>query len=130
MARSSLSPVQRTLRELRQQGVQCEKVEHFNSHVGPYGVRQDLFGIIDILALDYAVGVRGIQVCGTDWQSHIKKFREERLQECENWLKTPGTTLELWGWRKVKVKRGGKQMVWKPRVQAITLDFLLEENES
>ena len=39
--------------------------------------------------------------------------------------------LELWGWRKVKVKRGGKAEIWQPRVREYTLaDFAVEEGAS
>lgn len=38
-----------------------------------------------------------------------------------DWLSTPGTVLELWAWRKVKAKRGGKAMVWRPRIVEVTL---------
>jgi hypothetical protein len=111
-----ISYVQRTMRELRNQGRVCAIVEKFNPYVGQHGIRQDLFGIIDVLALDPERGVVGVQVCGQDWQPHIKKLIEERTQETWDWLATPGTVLELHGWRKVKKKRGGKQMIWKPRM--------------
>ncbi|GAG50239.1 unnamed protein product, partial [marine sediment metagenome] len=39
------------------------------------------------------------------------------------WLKAGGY-IELWAWRKVKKVRGGKQMIWKPRVKIYSLsDF-------
>ena len=37
-----------------------------------------------------------------------------------DWLTTPGTALELWAWRKVKAQRGGKALIWQPRVQILT----------
>jgi hypothetical protein len=120
----STSPTQRTLRELRNQGRVCAIVERWNQHVGPHGIRQDLFGIIDVLALDPKRGVVGVQSCGQDFAAHERKFLEERVQECVDWLSTPGTALELWGWRKVKLKRGGKQMLWQPRIKEFVLaDF-------
>ena len=122
-----MSPTQRTIRALKDRGLVCAIVEKWNAHVGPYGIRQDLFGIIDVLALDPQHGVIGIQSCGSNFSAHIRKFQNERAQECIDWLTTPGTSLELWGWRKVKVKRGGKAMVWRPRVQVITLDDIQEK---
>lgn len=121
----SLSPTQRTLRELRQQGRVCGIVERWIPRPGrAHGVRVDLFGIIDIIALDPERGVVGVQSCGQAFAEHERKFFEERAQECIDWLATPGTVLELWGWRKVKVKRGGKAMVWRPRIRTFTLqDF-------
>lgn len=117
-----MSPTQRTIRELKNQGRRCAIVERWNQHAGPHGIRQDLFGIIDVLALDPERGVVGIQCCGQDFAGHIRKITEERSHETIDWLETPGTSLEVWGWRKVKLKRGGKAMRWKPRIQEITLE--------
>lgn len=118
----SLSPTQRTLRALRDQGRVCAIVEKWNQHVGPHGIRQDLFGIIDVLALDPERGVIGVQSCGEAFAAHERKLLEERTIACIDWLSTPGTALELWGWRKVKLKRGGKAVRWSPRVRVFTLD--------
>jgi hypothetical protein len=73
-----------------------------------HGIRQDLFGIIDVLALDPQRGVVGVQSTGNDFAGHMRKLTEERAQECLDWLRTPGTALELWAWRKIKAARGGK----------------------
>jgi hypothetical protein len=90
----------------------------------PYGITKDLFGIIDIIALDPERGVVGVQSTGTAFAEHERKLLEEKTQECFDWLSTPGTVLELWGWRKVKLKRGGKAMRWAPRIREFTLaDF-------
>ena len=124
----TLSPTQRTLRALREQGRVCAIVEKWNGFVGPHGIRQDLFGCIDVLALDPERGVIGVQSTGQDFAGHYRKLTEERAQECLDWLRTPGTALELWGWRKVKAKRGGKLLLWQPRVRVLTkADFETEE---
>lgn len=123
-----MSPTQRTIRELKNLGRRCGIVERFNAHVGPAGIRQDLFGIIDVVALDPQQGVVGIQCCaGSGFRAHLEKILVEHAQETEDWLTTPGTSLELWAWRKLKKVRGGKAMVWRPRVQVITLDDLKGE---
>lgn len=116
-----MTPTQRTLQALKAQGRKCGIVERFNAHVGQHGIRQDLFGIIDIIALDPAEGVVGVQTTGQDFAGHYKKLTVEMAEATADWLQTPGTKLELWGWRKVKVKRGGKAMVWQPRIKTITL---------
>ena len=120
-----MTPTQRTIRELRKMGRKCAVVEKWNSFAsrpgGPPGIRQDLFGIIDVLALDPARGVVGVQCCGADFASHYRKITVERAQDTLDWLQTPGTALEIWGWRKVKAKRGGKAEIWAPRVQEIHL---------
>ena len=123
----AMSPTQRTMRALRDMGRRCAIVERWNSYAkrggdGPPGIRQDLFGIIDVLALDPERGVVGIQCCGgSGFQAHVKKLTEDHAQETIDWLSTPGTVLELWAWRKVKLKRGGRALVWRPRVVEVRL---------
>lgn len=121
---AGLSNTQRTLRALRARGLVAAIVERWNQYAGPHGIRQDLFGIIDVLALDPERGVIGIQSCGTAFNQHLQKLIVEKAQETSDWLSTPGTSLELWGWRKVKLKRGGKAERWTPRVVQITLDMI------
>ena len=120
-----LSPTQRTLRALRERGCICGIVERFNAFVGPHGIRQDLFGFIDIIAL-YPDGIVGIQSCGSSFSAHDKKILENEI--APDWLKTGGK-IELWGWRKIKLKRGGKAMRWSPRLKAYTLDDFMEDTE-
>lgn len=99
-------------------------VESFNRHTG---CKNDLFGIIDVLAIT-PTQTRGIQVCGSDWQPHIRKLQEEGLTASLRWLECPSRTLELWGWRKIaKLNSEGqktRQTIWVPRVQLITPAFL------
>ena len=123
-----MTPTQRTIRELRNQGYRCAIVEKWNPHVGAHGIRQDLFGIIDVIALDPERGVIGVQCCGSDFSGHFRKMAEEKYQESVDWLSTPGAHLELWGWRKVKVKRGGKAMVWRPRIHQFCIDEFLDDS--
>jgi len=108
---------------MREQGRICGIVEKFNHHVGEFGIRQDLFGFIDIIAIDPVNGIIAIQSCGQDFAGHIRKMTEERNDAMYQWLQH--APVELWGWRKVKLKRGGKAERWKPRVA----DFILGENE-
>ena len=119
-----MTPTQRTLRELKQQGRKAAVVEKWNAYAGPHGLRQDLFGIIDIIALDPERGVVGIQSCGSSFSQHLVKLTVERAQDTLDWLSTPGACLELWGWRKVKLKRGGKAVVWRPRIKTLTKEDL------
>ena len=125
------SPTQRTMRTLRERGSICAVVEKWNAHGrSGFGIRQDLFGIIDILVLEPDRGVLGVQACGSDFSEHMKKLTIENAQASIDWLSTPGTILELWGWRKVKVKRGGKAMRWAPRIYELTMkDFGEGETE-
>ena len=120
-----VSTTQRTIAHLRAQGITCGVVERFNPHVGEFGIRQDLFGIIDIIALDHTRGIIGIQTCsGSGVAAHRNKLLVEKGANSIDWLRTPGAKLEIMGWRKLKVKRGGKAMRWVPKIEEITLlDF-------
>ena len=122
------TPTQRTIKALRDQGMTCGIVEKFNPHVGPHGIRQDLFGFIDIIALDVEQIV-AIQSCGQSFSEHLKKIVNECGEVAEQWIASGGR-IELWGWRKVKLKRGGKAMRWKPRVKVITQETLRGVQES
>ena len=117
-----MSPTQRTMRLLREAGSICAVVEKWNPHVGPHGIRQDLFGIIDILVLDPERGVIGVQACSGSTASHYRKLTVEMAQESIDWLSTPSTVLQIWCWRKVKLKRGGKAVRWMPKVTEITME--------
>lgn len=117
----STSPTQRTIRELRNQGRLCDIVERFIAKAGPFGIRKDLFGIIDVVALDPERGVVGVQSCGQAFAEHYRTITQDRAEETIGWLTTPHTSLEIWSWSKKVVKRGGKAMRWQPRIKVITL---------
>ena len=124
-----LSNTQRTLKELRDQGLPCQIVEQFvkRANMG-HGIRRDLFGIIDIIAVGGpARRIIGIQSTGVSFSEHKKKILEEKPQEALDWLKAGGQ-LWLWGWYKKKVKRGGKAEVWAYKEYKFTLaDFEVEQ---
>ena len=119
------SHMQRTKKELKKLGIKHQVVERYHprSKKYPFGCKEDLFNIIDLIALDG--GVVGIQVCGADWTPHIRKITQDEAESTRAWLGDGRARLEVWGWRKLKKKRGGKQMVWKPRVA----DVLMVNNE-
>lgn len=117
---AGMSPTQRTIKAMKDQGRLCAIAEKFNSFVGSYGIRQDLFGFIDIIAIDPVDGIIAIQSCGQSFKAHVDKMLGERNENMYEWLKH--ARVELWGWRKVKLKRGGKAMRWKPRIA----DFWIE----
>lgn len=119
-----MTPTQRTLRELRKRGYKTGVVERWLRYAGSFGKRQDLFGIIDIIAISRITGVLGVQCCGGSFAAHYRKLTEEKRQDTFDWLSTPFCRLELWSWRKVKMKRKGKAMVWRPRIVEITLEDL------
>ena len=119
-----LSPTQRTLRELRSQGRivdVCERWIVNPRHPGG-GFRKDLFGFIDLIALDSERGIVAIQSCGQSFKAHLDKIMDSECTEYAiEWLKCGGR-IEVWGWRKLKKVRGGKAMVWRPRVKEILME--------
>lgn len=129
-----LSATQRTLRALRSQGRIVAVTEKWNAFAGPprrngtgrVGVRQDLFGFVDVLALCPGRGFVGVQSCSQSHGTHLKKIREQCFEAAEAWLACGGV-IELWTWRKVKVIRGGKAVRWEPRIEEITLETLKGE---
>jgi len=116
-----MTPTQRTLKAQKAIGRKCGIVERFIQRPGGFGFRSDLFNIIDIIALDHEDGIVGVQSCGQAFSEHYRKMTEEHRQDSVDWLEAGGK-LELWGWSKYKLKRGGKAMRWKPRVMDFTLD--------
>jgi len=120
---AGLSATQRTLKAMREQGRLCGIVERFQRFGGDFGIRQDLFGFIDIICIDPVDGIIAIQSCGHSFSQHVNKLTEQRNQAVFEWLKH--APLELWGWRKVKLKRGGKAMRWRPRIA----DFKISDND-
>lgn len=115
---SRISSTSRTLKYLRGQGWEVDIVERFNPYVGKFGIRKDLFGIIDIIALAEH-SIVGIQSCGQSFAEHKKKILEAPLSL--EWLKSGGRLI-LIGWRKLKLKRGGKAMRWTPRIYEFKRD--------
>ena len=89
------SPTQRTLAHLRKAGYPLvQVVEKWNPHAG---VRQDLFGIIDVLAVGPG-GVLAVQcTSGSNVASRLAKIRESRALPV---LKRAGFDVRVHGWRK------------------------------
>lgn len=85
-----------------------------------------MFGFIDVLALDVAnQKTIGIQ---TTTASHINarvdKIKSECSEAAKNWL-AAGNEIVVQGWKKKKLKRGGKAVRWVSVERAVTAsDFL------
>jgi hypothetical protein len=119
----SISHVQRTLKEQRKLGRLvdiCERFVH-NKHVPP-GFRSDLFGLFDLIALSQNQGIIGIQVCGLDYAAHYRKITDQNSDNAIAWLVAGRgrSHIEIWAWRKILKKRGGKLRIWSPRIKSIT----------
>ena len=74
--RSSVSPTQRSLALLREQGYLCEVVERWN----PWAkVRQDLFGIGDILAIKDEETLLVQTTSRSNLNARVKKISESEM---------------------------------------------------
>jgi len=102
------SPMEMTREELNNHNIVNQIVERYfpRSKKYPFGCKQDFLNIIDLIALSN--GVLGIQVCGSDYQPHVRKLRTDEKANVIAWLSEPGTRLQIWSWRKKLKKRGGK----------------------
>ena len=109
------SPTQRTIDELAKRGYMAEVVERW---IPKTKVRKDLFGFIDILAVNphrFLSGCLGIQVTtSSNLAARFKKICGPCAEQALNWL-TAGNRIEVWGWRKLKGKG------WKPRIMPVLL---------
>lgn len=113
-----MSPTQRTMAALRASGMLCEVVERWN-HITR--TRKDLFGFVDIVAVDPGAGrIVAVQATAAAVAARRRKIIEDCTAAARTWL-LAGGAIEVWGWRKLKVKRGGKATRWAPRREAVTL---------
>ena len=93
-----MSPLQRSMAQLREEGWMVEKVEHWNQWSK---TRHDLFGLFDLLCIHRKDGhTLGVQVTTMGQkQPHIRKMRANKnlaLVRKANWL------VQLHSWRKLK----------------------------
>jgi len=89
------SPTQRTLQHLRKAGYPLvQVVEKWNPHAR---VRQDLFGIIDVLAVG-PDGILAVQCTSADHVAH--RLAKLRASTALPVLKRAGFAVHVHGWRK------------------------------
>jgi hypothetical protein len=122
-----ISPVQRTLRELRNRGMIADITERFVHQAGPFGKKFDLFGFLDLIYLDnQRKKIVGVQVTGQHGHAdHKKKILGECNENATEWLRCGGV-IELWSWRKLKLFRGSKAVRWTARIEPITRKMVRE----
>ena len=96
MYKSHMSPTQRSLKMLRDQGYKVWIVEHWN----PWArIRQDLFGCIDLLA----IGNGETLAVQTTSRSNVAA-RQKKIVENEYYpeMVRSGWKVQVWGWGKLK----------------------------
>lgn len=110
------SPTKRSLDLVRGRGMVAQIVEHWNAFAR---VRQDLFGVIDVVVLDVANGrTIGVQTTsGPNVASRIQKIYDTPTARA--WVQA-GNRLVVHGW----AQRGarGKRKLWTCREVEIVLD--------
>jgi len=106
------SPTQRSLKYLRDQGMTCQVVEHWNQWAR---IRQDLWGFVDIVALKVDLDARpgyqgstiGVQTTSlSNVSARVEKIKASELYPI---VKYAGWMIVVHGWGK------GKDGKWKLR---------------
>jgi hypothetical protein len=94
-------PTARTLERCRKLGILCGVVERRVGPPGAVGVTKDLFGCIDLIAVEqHELGVLGIQATsGSNMSSRLTKATTECAPALRRWLDAMNR-FEIWGWRK------------------------------
>ena len=88
-----MTPTERSLKYLREQGYLCAIVEKWNPHAR---IRQDLWGWCDILAIKKDE-VLAVQVTSTGVAARIKKIQES---ETVGRVREANIRIEVHGWSK------------------------------
>lgn len=112
-----ISPTQRTLKHLRDMGLIAQITERWNVFARR---RQDLFGFVDVLALDTRnATILGIQTTsGVNVAHRIKKILASKNLRP---FVLAGGAVEVWGWRKTKGGIRGGVARWRLRRVRIVL---------
>lgn len=108
----AVTPTARTLAECRKRGWLVGVVEQTIPHTF---IKRDLFGFVDIVAVDDQPGAVLIQATGDnagDVARRVTKIRG-KARELEQCLRA-GLRVQVWGWGKRGAR--GKRKVWTLRV--------------
>jgi len=109
--KASVSPTQRSLKQLRDRGYLVWITEHYNAFTQR---RHDLYNFIDIVGLNIEeVGILGIQTTTLGGlNARIKKAEE--LESYWMWLAC-GNDVEFHGWRFLKTSG-----IWEPKIVKVS----------
>lgn len=116
-----MSPAARTLAALRHDGWLVEVVERWNPHAR---IRHDLFNVADVLAVRGAETLAVQVTSGSNVSARVAKLKASSALPR---LVSAGWRVEIHGWRRVKVKRGGKAKRWACRVVEIDENLIRAE---
>lgn len=98
-----MSPTQRTLKYLRELGYQAAITERWNQFAG---VRQDLFGIVDVLAIRKGETLAVQCTSNSNVAARVNKIAEHENTPA---IRDAGWRLEVHGW--TKGRRGAPRVV-------------------
>lgn len=107
---SGRSPTQSSLAVLRAQDYVCAVVEKWNSHTRR---REDMFGLVDIVALRKGEVLFVQTTSDSNVSARVRKIADHANTQA---IRESCARFEVHGWRKRKVKRGGKAERWVCRV--------------
>jgi hypothetical protein len=103
-----MSPTQRSLAKLRNEGYRVAVVERWNPHAR---IRQDLFGVVDVLAIKDGETLAVQATSGSNVSSRVRKIAEA---EATADIRAAGWRFEVHGWRKL---RNGR---WSCRIENVS----------
>lgn len=89
-----MTPTQRSLAEMRKRGYRCAIVEKWNPHAR---IRQDLFGVVDLLAIGNGETIAVQTTSGPHVAERIKKIAES---DATPDMREAGWRIIVHGWRK------------------------------
>ncbi len=102
-----MTPTQRSLKHLRDEGWKVAIVEHWN----PFArIRQDLFGIVDLLAIRDG---ETLAVQTTSYSNVSARIRKIADAEITPYLRAAGWLIHVHGWHKIGTR-------WKLRIVDIS----------
>lgn len=101
-----MSPLQRTLDKLRREGWLVAVVEHWNSF---RGIRQDLFGFADALAVRGDTALLVQTTSGTNVAARLHKIQQSSA--ARRWLESPSRKIVVHGWAKQGPRGEAKRWV-------------------
>ena len=119
---------QKSLALMRKKNLSPWIVERFIKTTG-FGIRKDLYNIIDIIGIDPEdksfIGIQSTTL--GQRKDHLTKLLVDEEENSRRWLET-GSKLELWSWRRLKIRKKdgsySKKYRWEPKVDKITLEML------
>jgi hypothetical protein len=103
-----MTPTQRSLKKLRDEGWTVAVVERWNPHAR---IRQDLYGFIDVLAIRGGDTLAVQVTSGDHVADRVKKIRS--VPTAPIWLESPTRKIVVHGWRKAGAR--GKRKTWQCR---------------